>query len=262
MIEIENLTVRFGGVKPIDGLTVKLAPRIVGLIGPNGAGKTTLLNVLSGFVVPESGSVTVDGQRVTGLAPHRRAALGLRRTFQTDQIAEDLTLWENVLAIADHAPGLGTLRAREQEVRAAIDYVGLTRRIHRKGSDLSTAERHLGEIAKALIGKPRLVMLDEPGAGLSMAESEHLVKVIRGIPGHCGAQAFLIDHDVALIAACCEQTLVLDFGKLLALGATAEVLERDSVKRAYLGDFDQLDVGVAAPPGRPVAAHPPLTELA
>jgi ABC-type branched-subunit amino acid transport system ATPase component len=243
MIEIQDLTVQFGGVKPIDALSVTLDRAVVGLIGPNGAGKTTLLNVLSGFVTPVRGSVRVDGQLITGVAAHRRAAMGLRRTFQTDQIADDLTLWQNVEAIADHA-GYSSRAEAQAGVGSAIEYVGLARRIHRRGSDLSTEERHLAEIAKALVGKPRLVMLDEPGAGMSEAESTHLQRVIGGIHAYCGAQVFLIDHDVALIADCCEQTMVLDFGKLIAVGLTADVLAAPDVRRAYLGDFETL--GVAA----------------
>jgi branched-chain amino acid transport system ATP-binding protein len=240
MIKIENLTVQFGGVRPIDGLSVTLDKSIVGLIGPNGAGKTTLLNVLSGFVTPVHGTVTVDGQTITNIAPHKRAQVGLRRTFQTDQIADDLTLWQNVQAIADHAGYISHVEA-DADITRAIAYVGLSKRINRRGSDLSTGERHLTEIAKALIGKPRLVMLDEPGAGMSESESHHLEKVIRGVPAYCGAQVFLIDHDVALIVACCEETLVLDFGNLLALGPTKDVLERPEVRRAYLGDFEAVE---------------------
>ena len=97
------------------------------------------------------------------------------------------------------------------------------------------------EIAKALIGSPKLVMLDEPGAGMSGSESEHLQKVIRGIPGYCKSQVFLIDHDVDLISACCNETMVLDFGKLLALGPTLEVLKKPEVQQAYLGNFDELE---------------------
>jgi branched-chain amino acid transport system ATP-binding protein len=241
MIEIHDLCVQFGGVKPIDGLTVTLKRPVVGLIGPNGAGKTTLLNVLSGFVTPARGWVKVDGQLLTGVAPHRRAALGLRRTFQTDQIAEDLTLLENVQAVADHI-AFPSGAEREKSVRSAIDFVGLSRRLHRRGSDLSTEERHLAEIAKAILGSPKLVMLDEPGAGMSESEAEHLQKVIKGIPGYCKAQVFLIDHDVDLIAACCHETMVLDFGKLLALGPTLEVLKKPEVQQAYLGNFGELEV--------------------
>lgn len=237
MIEIKNITVQFGGVRPIDGLTVTLDAPIVGLIGPNGAGKTTLLNVLSGFVTPINGEVIVAGENLTKIVPHSRAKHGLRRTFQTDQIADDLTLWQNVEAIADHAHFASQSEA-ETAVAKAIEYVGLSHRIHRLGGALSTAERHLAEIAKALIGDPSLVMLDEPGAGMSESESKHLEQVIRGIPAFCGAQVFLIDHDVALIDACCEQTMVLDFGKLLAHGPTTEVLNDAEVRKAYLGEFD------------------------
>ncbi len=241
MIEIHDLCVQFGGVKPIDGLTVTLNRPIVGLIGPNGAGKTTLLNVLSGFVTPRRGWVKLNDQLITDVPAHQRADLGLRRTFQTDQIAEDLTLLENVQAIADHAI-FDSREAMKKAVLGAIDFVGLSHRLHRKGSDLSTEERHLAEIAKALIGNPKLVMLDEPGAGMSESESEHLQKVIKGIPGYCKAQVFLIDHDVDLISACCHETMVLDFGKLLALGPTLEVLKKPEVQQAYLGNFDDLEV--------------------
>ncbi len=240
MIEINDICVQFGGVKPIDGLTVKLTKPIVGLIGPNGAGKTTLLNVLSGFVQPKTGWVKVNGELITGLPAHKRAEFGLRRTFQTDQIAEDLTLLENVQAISDQVK-FDSRAAETKAILSAIDFVGLSHRIHRRGSDLSTEERHLAEIAKALIGNPKLVMLDEPGAGMSGAESEHLEKVIKGIPGYCKAQVFLIDHDVDLIAACCNETMVLDFGKLLALGSTHDVLKNPEVQQAYLGNFDELE---------------------
>lgn len=240
MIEINDICVQFGGVKPIDGLTVKLTKPIVGLIGPNGAGKTTLLNVLSGFVEPKKGWVKVNDQLITGVPAHKRADFGLRRTFQTDQIAEDLTLLENVQAISDHVK-FDSRAAETKAIMSAIDFVGLSHRINRRGSDLSTEERHLAEIAKALIGNPKLVMLDEPGAGMSGAESEHLEKVIRGIPGYCKAQVFLIDHDVDLISACCNETMVLDFGKLLALGPTLEVLKKPEVQQAYLGNFDELE---------------------
>ncbi|MBT6440776.1 MAG: ABC transporter ATP-binding protein [Flavobacteriales bacterium] len=242
MIIIENLSVQFGGVKPIDGLSVKMSHQIIGLIGPNGAGKTTLLNVFSGFIKPKQGRVILDGKDITQVVPHKRAKLGLRRTFQMDQIANDLTLWQNVEVVADHA-GYSSKGEADKAIQGAIDYVDLGHRIHRKGSDLTTGERHLAEISKALVGQPKLIMLDEPGAGMSETESKHLQQVIRGIPKYCGAQVFLIDHDVELIDACCEQTMVLDFGKLLAYGPTTDVLEDPLVRRAYLGDFEEMQVG-------------------
>ena len=143
-------------------------------------------------------------------------------------------------AVADHVH-FDTRADQDKAVMSAIDFVGLSHRANRRGSDLSTEERHLGEIAKALIGKPKLVMLDEPGAGMSESESKHLVRVIRDIPAYTKAQVFLIDHDVALISACCHETMVLDFGKLLALGPTLSVLKDPEVQRAYLGSFDELE---------------------
>jgi branched-chain amino acid transport system ATP-binding protein len=234
MIEINDLCVQFGGVKPIDGLTVTLVSPIVGLIGPNGAGKTTLLNVFSGFVSPMRGSVKVDGANLLSVTAYRRASFGLRRTFQTDQIVEDMTLWENVQTVADQ---VGNSVSNNDDIACAIDYVGLSHCRGRRGESLTTHERHLAEIAKTLVGKPKLVMMDEPGAGLSNPESEHLKQIILGVPAYCGAQVILIDHDVALIAACCETTLVLDFGKLLAYGPTKHVLELPEVRRAYLGEM-------------------------
>jgi ABC-type branched-subunit amino acid transport system ATPase component len=162
---------------------------------------------LSGFVEPKTGWVKVNGELITGVPAHKRAEFGLRRTFQTDQIADDLTLLENVQAISDQVK-FESRQAETKAIMGAIDFVGLSHRINRRGSDLSTEERHLAEIAKALIGSPKLVMLDEPGAGMSGAESEHLQKVIKGIPGFCKAQVFLIDHDVDLISACCNETMV------------------------------------------------------
>lgn len=233
MVEILELCVQFGGVKPVQGLSASFSAPVVGLIGPNGAGKTTLLNVFSGFVVPTKGSIKVRGTELIGMSPHVRARQGLRRTFQTDQVAEDLSLRDNVRAAADHA---ALEEPADMAVARAIEYVGLSHRARERGGLLTTQERHLAEIAKTLVGRPTLVMMDEPGAGLSESESAHLRDLICGVPAHCGAQVLLIDHDVALIAACCEVTMVLDFGKLLACGPTEEVLALPQVRRAYLGE--------------------------
>src|ERR1051325_4210661 len=123
MIKIVNLTVVFGGVRPLNDLTIDLTDQIVGVVGPNGAGKTTLLNVLSGFVTPASGSVSVFGQDLLSMPPHRRARWGLRRTFQTEQVVEDLTVWDNVAVMLDTVPL--SRRERSDQVNAALNYVGL-----------------------------------------------------------------------------------------------------------------------------------------
>lgn len=233
MIDIRNLTVQFGGVRGLNDLTADIGAKITGFVGPNGAGKTTLLNVMSGFVRCSAGTVMMDGQDLLRIAINRRAAFGLRRTFQTEQVVENLTVWNNVAAALDNVPTGG--RGRRELITEALDYVGLTRHAGRVGASLNASERRLVEIARCIVGQPRLVMMDEPGAGLSESEADHLRKVIVGIPGFCGAQVLLVDHDVDLISATCEETLVLDFGSKIAFGRTAEVLKDPKVRAAYLG---------------------------
>ncbi len=233
MIRIRGVTVQFGAVRPLDALSADLSAPIVGLIGPNGAGKTTLLNVVSGFVRPKQGSIEIDGTDILRLTPTQRVRSGLRRTFQTEQIADDLTAWDNVLALADHMPRNDL--SPEQQVERALHYVGLGSAAQTPGAALNLFERRLVEMAKALVGIPRLILMDEPAAGLNETESQHLRQRILGIPSIFGAQILLIDHDVELIAVTCTETLVLDFGKRLALGATRSVLDEPAVRAAYLG---------------------------
>jgi branched-chain amino acid transport system ATP-binding protein len=233
MIKIEALTVQFGGVRPLDALDGEFKAPICGLIGPNGAGKTTLLNVLSGFVTPVKGSVSLDGIALRSLSPVRRVVMGLRRTFQQELVVDEMSAHENVQAIADH------LVASRQEARAqinrAMDFVGLSDRARVPGRQLNLYERRMIEIGKTLIGKPRAILLDEPGAGLNESETERLRGLLMQIPERFGAQVILIDHDADLIASVCIETMVLDFGKLLAFGPTRVVLDDPVVRRAYLG---------------------------
>jgi len=233
MIEIENVTVRFGGVRGLNDLSATLDVPITALVGPNGAGKTTLLNVLSGFVHPTTGKVRVDGEEILRLAPYRRAAFGIRRTFQTEQVVENLSVWDHAAAILDNMPASN--RGRDDLIGAALEFVGLTDQAKRLGRELTAHDRRMVEISRAVVGKPRLVMMDEPGAGLSEAESEHLRQVILGIPAFSGAQVLLVDHDVDLVSATCAATLVLDFGSKIAYGPTQQVLNDPIVRAAYLG---------------------------
>jgi branched-chain amino acid transport system ATP-binding protein len=232
LIRIDKITVQFGGVRPLDALEAELTADVVGLIGPNGAGKTTLLNVISGFVRPAAGSLAVAGQIVDDLSPVERARFGIRRSFQQELVAHDLTAAENVMAIADHVCRDGSAK---RDVERAIEFVGLERRRHTLGRRLNLFERRQVEVAKTLVGAPKIILLDEPGAGLNEAETARLRALLTAIPGAFGAQVVLIDHDAELIAAVCEQTLVLDFGRRLAIGATRAVLDDPAVRRAYLG---------------------------
>jgi ABC-type branched-subunit amino acid transport system ATPase component len=233
MIEVEELTVRFSGVTPIDKMSVTFPGGTCGLIGPNGAGKTTFFNVLSGFVKPATGSIEAFGEDLLRMADYKRARWGLRRTFQTEQAIEQLSVFDNVAMIYEHSGVKGA--GRRAEVQSAIDFVGLNAPSRAKVGGLGARDRRLVEVARAVVGHPRVVLLDEPAAGLPEEETEHLSRVIRSIPERFGALVVLVDHDMSLVQACCETTAVLDFGKLIASGPTSEVLRDDLVIRAYLG---------------------------
>jgi ABC-type branched-subunit amino acid transport system ATPase component len=244
VIEISDLTVRFGGVTPLDAMSVTFVSGTCGLIGPNGAGKTTFFNVLSGFVNPQEGSVTAFGEDLLAMPHFRRARWGLRRTFQTEQAIEELSVAGNVALAHEHSKQ-GDRASRREDVLGAIGFVGLDVDPDAKVGTLGARERRLVEVARAVVGKPKLVLLDEPGAGLPDEETEHLGRVIQRIPEHMGALVILVDHDMSLVSACCENTAVLDFGRLIASGPTAEVLRDEAVMKAYLGTEDVGEEQVA-----------------
>ncbi len=233
MIEVRGLTVRFAGVTPIDDMSVLFPGGTCGLIGPNGAGKTTFFNVMSGFVKPATGTVTAFGENLLKMADFRRARWGVRRTFQTEMAIEQLSVFDNVAMIHEHS---GARRsARRDDVLWALEFVGLTASPKSRVGTLGARERRLVEVARAVVGSPRVVLLDEPAAGLPDEETAHLSTVIQRIPHDVGALVILVDHDMSLVSACCQTTAVVDFGKLIASGPTSEVLRNEHVMRAYLG---------------------------
>ena len=234
MIEVDGLTVRYGGVTSLDAMSLTFEQGTCGLIGPNGAGKTTFFNVLSGFVRPAAGTVRAFGVDLLSMAHFRRARWGVRRTFQTEQAIEELSVFDNVAMVHEHSK-LGAA-TRTKDVLDALDFTGLGAVApDAKVRALTAGQRRLVEVARAVVGRPRLVLLDEPAAGLPDEETSHLGDVIRAIPEHTGALTILVDHDMSLVSACCTTTAVLDFGKLIASGPTAAVLRNDDVIRAYLG---------------------------
>jgi branched-chain amino acid transport system ATP-binding protein len=212
---------------------VTFAAGTCGLIGPNGAGKTTFFNVLSGFVRPSAGRVTGFGDDLLSMTDFRRPRWGLRRTFQTEQAIASLSVFENVLLVHEHSGG--DRRTRRDDVRTAIEFVRLGRESQRLVGALGAAQRRLVELARAVVGTPRVILLDEPAAGLPDEETDHLGALIRRIPEEIGALVILVDHDMSLVSGCCATTAVLDFGRLIASGETAQVLRDPNVVRAYLG---------------------------
>ena len=233
MITVGSLTVRFGGVTPIDDMNVTMDLGVNGLIGPNGAGKTTFFNVLSGFVRPVEGTVTAFADDLLAMPDFKRVRWGLRRTFQTEQAIATMSVFENVLLVLEHSGSPSS--KRRADVLGAVEFVGLGSLVNRAVGSLGAAERRLVEVARAVVGNPRVVLLDEPAAGLPDEETRALGAVIRQIPDVTGALTVLVDHDMDLVQAVCSQVAVLDFGHVIASGRTAEVLDDPRVMAAYLG---------------------------
>jgi branched-chain amino acid transport system ATP-binding protein len=234
VIETIDVRVQFGGVVAVDDLSLRFDGKICGLIGPNGAGKTTLLNVLSGFVALTAGRLLINGKDYGGRTPAARARAGIRRTFQTDLVVDELTVWDNTLIAAEHI--------RTPTPAAAVDHildvVGLHEVRHERVAGLDTFGRRLVEVARAAVGRPSHLLMDEPGGGLGSHESVQLGELITTLAGELDAQIILVDHDVELIAATCDQTACLDFGVLIASGPTQDVLASSEVRKAYLGSLD------------------------
>ena len=233
MIAIRDITVTFGGVVALNAVTVDLTDPVVGIIGPNGAGKTTILNVLSGFLTPRSGSIMAFGAELLVLKPHQRARWGLRRSFQKEQVVDELTVEENVGVVLDSL-SLGAAE-RERHLSAALEFAGLASVRRERAAGLNAFQRRMTEIARCAAGPARLLLLDEPGAGLSQNEVDVLRRTISDIHAFNGAMTLLIDHDVDLIQAVCASTMVLDFGSLVTSGPTRDVLNDARVRAVYLG---------------------------
>ncbi len=235
-LSIAGLSVRYGGVVALEPLDVSFTKPVVGIIGPNGAGKTTLMNAFSGFV-SSTGHIDAGGTRLSSLAPHKRSQWGLRRSFQKAEIAEDLSVRQNIQVQLDGAKISAS--ERDKAISIALDFVGLDGQQDTLAGQLSGFERRLVDLAKAVVGSPRIVMLDEPAGGLSSDETEKLGDLILGIHAHCGAQTLLIDHDVDLVKRVCGETLVLNFGRKIAFGPVQEVFTHPDVVAAYLGGSEK-----------------------
>jgi ABC-type branched-subunit amino acid transport system ATPase component/ABC-type branched-subunit amino acid transport system permease subunit len=250
ILEVRDVTVHFGGLVALNDVSLDV-PRgtVTGLIGPNGAGKTTLFNAISGFVKPDAGIVRFAGREVQRLAPHRRAGLGMGRTFQLIGLAKDLSVTESFLLAQHVVAGYGVLPALahirsvarvEAELRdrasEAIEALGFKRYASTPVRSLSHGQQRIVELGCALVTAPDLLLLDEPSAGMSPGAAENLAERIRDIRDDLGRTVLLIEHNVPLVLDVCDVVSVLSFGTVLAHGAPADVAREPSVVSAYLGE--------------------------
>jgi len=248
-LRVQDVVVRFGGLVAVDHVSLEVSVgHAVGLIGPNGAGKTTTFNACSGLNRPTSGHVSLFGRDVTQSSAAARARLGLGRTFQRMELYDRLTVRENVaLGLEARLAGkrrllssmLSTPAERREVAEAterALERCGITRLANSRAGVLPSGQRRLVELARALAGGFELLLLDEPSSGLDPGETQGFAAVLRSVVAEDGCGILLVEHDMSLVRAVCEYTYVLDFGKLIAEGPTAEVLESDLVRAAYLGE--------------------------
>jgi branched-chain amino acid transport system ATP-binding protein len=232
VLEVDGLTVRFGGNTAVDGFSLTLRQRErVGLIGPNGAGKSTCVNAITGYVRSQ-GSVVVDGVSLQGASPQRRSRAGMVRTFQNLELFLSMTVAENVAFGAD---GSRTGSEQRADLRRTLELLHLDGLHDRPVSSLAYGTRKLVELGRALVGSPRLLLLDEPMAGLDTGEKAEFVEVLDGIFAELESAVLLIEHDMFAVEQLTETVYVLDAGSLIASGPFHEVARQQAVIDAYLG---------------------------
>jgi branched-chain amino acid transport system ATP-binding protein len=249
VLDVKNVGMRFGGLKAVDGFSLQMhAGELVGLIGPNGAGKTTVFNVLTGVYRPTQGEILVAGTSVVGKKPHAISRLGVGRTFQNIRLFGGLSVLDNVM-IAQHSKAKrgipaaifrtpGFYREEDASRRSAMEFLelfGLAKCAHERAASLSYGDQRRLEIARALATQPKLLLLDEPAAGMNPTEKRALMHMIRSLRDRFGLTVLLIEHDMKVIMGVCQRIVVLDYGKMIAIGTPAEIRKHPAVIAAYLG---------------------------
>ena len=248
-LEIEDVAVWFGGVHAVDGVSLSIAPgEVVGLIGPNGSGKTTLLDAISGQTRPTRGTVRLDGQDVTSRLPEARAKLGVVRSFQDCRLYPELSVEEVLLVSEDARRRVGVLsttlhapwaRRAERAKRAAVSDVvgafGLDRYRNHRIQELSTGTRRVVDLAAIVLASPRLLLLDEPTAGIAQREAEAFIPLLRRIHDVTEATIVLVEHDVPMVFALATQVVVMETGKVASSGSPEAVMQDPAAVAAYLG---------------------------
>jgi branched-chain amino acid transport system ATP-binding protein len=246
LLDASRVSKVFGGVRAVDDVSMQVREGTIhALIGPNGAGKTTFFNAVSGYAMPDSGEVSFRGKDITRMVNWKRIAMGMGRTFQTPSVFPELTVDENVrLGVRAHAGQAFRLRTPHGRAAAAVDarvdellhFVNLIARRERLVAELAHGSQRLVEIAMSLSTDPVLVLLDEPMAGLAEAETERIVGVIRDLRTRLGLTVLFVEHNMRVVLSLADRITVLDRGKLLAEGTSAEIAADESVRNAYLGE--------------------------
>jgi branched-chain amino acid transport system ATP-binding protein len=249
LLKIDGLSKFFGGLKAVNDFHLTLSPgEIVGLIGPNGAGKTTVFNLITGLYKPTEGSVWFAGENITGLPPYKVMQKGIARTFQNIRLFKNISVLDNVRVVFNFRIGYNFFDAvvraprffREEDALTAealsiLEVLNLDRRALDVAGSLPYGDQRRVEIARALAGKPKLLLLDEPAAGMNPAEVARMVELIRFVKERFNLTVLLIEHQMGLVMNLCERIVVMDFGQIIAEGTPAEIRTNPRVLEAYLG---------------------------
>lgn len=250
ILEVDELGINFGGLRAVNNFSMKIEEgQLYGLIGPNGAGKTTVFNMLTGVYTPTDGTVKLEGKKINGMKPYAITRLGIARTFQNIRLFKDMTVKENVLAALDTQANYGLFsgmfklpsslkqeKDMDQEAMSLLEVFHLEKDADKLAKNLPYGKQRELEIIRALGAHPKLLLLDEPAAGMNPQETKNLMETIRLVRDRFNIAILLIEHDMKLVMGICEKISVLNYGMLLAEGTPEEIRTNPDVVKAYLGE--------------------------